>query len=328
MPADALPIDANICRNCGRPAPDAFCPSCGQETDIRLPTVRQFMHDATGRLIAFDGRLWRTLFALVAKPGLLTREYFDGRRRPPILQDIPHLFLVMSVILFGVLRLTTPPISFDDRVLAVDEHAVASAPASAVRTDSVAANDTRAPTHLEEDVGVSIGGFQVALDKELNFVVTGSPNLISDQLRARLDRFNRLPRAEKGEQISAGMIRYGPYAMFVLLPAFAWLQQISYLGRARRYPGRPRRYVEHLVYATHMHTFLFLAAIVAILVPWAWLRWLLAAWVVYYVLRAKHEIYRGSRWGGVLRGFFVAAVYSFLFLFAMIALIFPAILLR
>jgi Protein of unknown function (DUF3667) len=39
------------------------------------------MHDATGRLIAFDGRLWRTLFALVFKPGFLTREYFDGRRR-------------------------------------------------------------------------------------------------------------------------------------------------------------------------------------------------------------------------------------------------------
>jgi len=55
---------------------------------------------------------------------------------------------------------------------------------------------------------------------------------------------------------------------------------------------------------------------------------LLAAWVVFYVLRAKHEVYHGSRWGGVLRTFFVAIVYSFLFLFAMIVLIFPAILLR
>jgi hypothetical protein len=124
------------------------------------------------------------------------------------------------------------------------------------------------------------------------------------------------------------MIRYGPYAMFVLLPAFAWLQQISYLGRVRRYPWRPRRYVEHLVYATHMHTFLFLAAIVALLAPWTWLRWLLAAWVVYYVLRAKHEIYRGSRLGSVPRTLFVAVLYSVLFFFATIALIFPAILLR
>ena len=113
------------------------------------------MHDATGRLIAFDGRLWRTLFALVAKPGFLTREYFDGRRRCYLRPT--RLFLVMSVILFGVLRLATPPIRFDDRVLAVEEPAMASAPASAVTTDGVPANDTRAPPDLEDELLGPIG---------------------------------------------------------------------------------------------------------------------------------------------------------------------------
>ena len=51
-------------------------------------------------------------------------------------------------------------------------------------------------------------------------------------------------------------------------------------------------------------------------------------WVVYYVLRAKHMIYRGSRWGAVLRGLFVLVVYAILFAFATLALIFAAILLR
>src|ERR1700681_3382833 len=119
MSAAALPADANLCRNCGVPAPDAFCPSCGQETDTRLPTLRKFMHDATGRLISFDSRLWRTLFALVAKPGFLTREYFVGRRRRYVRPT--RLFLVMSVILFGLLRLTTPAIPFDDRTIIIDE---------------------------------------------------------------------------------------------------------------------------------------------------------------------------------------------------------------
>jgi hypothetical protein len=123
----ALPADANICRNCDAAAPDAYCLSCGQETDTRLPTVRQFMRDATGRLIAFDGRLWRTLFALLGKPGFLTREYFDGRRRRSLRPT--RLFLVMSVILFAVLRLATPPIPFDERAMVIDEHDKMSVPA-------------------------------------------------------------------------------------------------------------------------------------------------------------------------------------------------------
>jgi hypothetical protein len=287
------------------------------------------MSDATGRLVGFDGRLWRTLYALVAKPGLLTREYFAGRRRSYLRPT--RLFLVMSVILFGVLRLATSPVSLEQPVVA-DEPGKAGAAAAALgpaRIDRFPPETAKVSTDSDQASGVSIGkDFQLALDEDLNLVVNGPRNLFADPLRTRIDRFNRLPRAEKVEQVFTGMIRYGPYAMFVLLPAFAWLQQVSYLGRARRYPGRPRRYVEHLVYATHMHTFLFLAAIVAILAPWNWLRLLVVAWVVYYILRAKREIYRGSPLGGVVRALLVAVVYSILFLLATIALIFPAVLLR
>src|SRR5207248_5699313 len=57
------------CRNCGESAPDQFCPRCGQETRVSLPTLREFMREAMGRLVAFDGRLWRTLVALAFRPG-------------------------------------------------------------------------------------------------------------------------------------------------------------------------------------------------------------------------------------------------------------------
>jgi len=108
---------------------------------------------------------------------------------------------------------------------------------------------------------------------------------------------------------------------------FAWLQQISYVGRLRSYPGRPKRYIEHLVYATHLHSVMFLAAIVAILIPVAFLRWMILAWLVAYILRSKHAIYGGSRWGGLLRSLCVAAAYTVLMAMALLLLIFPAILL-
>jgi Protein of unknown function (DUF3667) len=326
MCAAAIPADPHICRNCGAPAPGKFCASCGQETDTRLPTLRKFMHDATGRVISFDSRMWRTLFALVAKPGFLTREYFDGRRRRYVRPT--RLFLVMSVILFGLLRLEVPPIPFDERTIIIDAPEKASRPAGAksdrVQPDKPAAPAQRAPS---ADAATE-EGFNLSLDKDLNFVVEGSRNPFSNMVRERIDRFNRLSKTEKSEQILNGVLRYGPYAVFVLLPAFAWLQQVSYLGRARRYPGRPRKYIEHLVFAAHIHTLLFLVLIVTILLPWDLLNLAIWAWAVYYIIRARNEIYRGSRVGGILRGLLVAVMYAVLFAFAMIALLFSAILIR
>jgi Protein of unknown function (DUF3667) len=330
MSADALPTDAGTCRNCGASAPGSFCPSCGQETDVRLPTLRQFMREATGRLIALDGRLWRTMYALVAKPGFLTREYLDGRRRRYVRPT--RLFLVTSIVLFATLRFAVPPIKIDDKFVVYDDSYKAAAHPGVSRPPAAASKDNDVATGVAAPVvrpdAEAAGGFQIALDPELNFVIKGPHNIFSDPLNERLERFNRLPKAEKGEQISAGMLRYGPYAMFVLLPVFAWLQMVSYAGRSGRYPGRPRRYIEHLVYATHMHTLLFLAATAAILIPWTWPRWLVAAWVVYYVSSAKRTIYGGSRLGALVRGLFVAVTYTITFFLAIVALIFPAILLR
>ena len=42
----------------------------------------------------------------------------------------------------------------------------------------------------------------------------------------------------KAEQIYYGMLRYAPYAAIALLPVYALLLQLSFVGSARRYPGR------------------------------------------------------------------------------------------
>ena len=104
--ARPLPTRVGHCANCGAPVDGAFCARCGQETAIELPTARQFLRDAAGRYVALDGRLWRTLAALCARPGLLTREYLAGRRRRYVRPG--RLFLVLSLALFAVLRPARP----------------------------------------------------------------------------------------------------------------------------------------------------------------------------------------------------------------------------
>ena len=92
--ADALaprsePV-AQLRRKCARP----LLPGVRPGNARALPTFAQFLREATGRYVAFDGKLWKTLFPLLFRPGFLTRAYLAGKRRRYI--GPARLFLVST----------------------------------------------------------------------------------------------------------------------------------------------------------------------------------------------------------------------------------------
>jgi hypothetical protein len=287
------------CANCGAPIAGPYCAQCGQETTIALPTSMAFLKEAAGRYVALDGRMWRTLAALFFRPGFLTREYLAGRRRRYVRPG--RLFLVSWLALFAVVRLTgeaptifTPPDQARERI-------------------GAAARD--APGEPQEVLTLDIGDF-------------GKGDALLAPVRARLDAFNALPRAQKLEQLYGGMLRYGPYAMVALLPLFAGLLKVAYLGRGRRYPLRPRRYAAHLIYGAHAHAFVALALLVALLIPWSPVRTLLMLWVLAYLPWSLRTVYGGG-WIGIAARVLVASlIYLFCFAAAMAGLVVAAVLLR
>jgi hypothetical protein len=286
------------CANCGTPAPGAYCPSCGQETRDRLPTFAQFMREATGRYVALDGKLWKTLAALLFRPGFLTREYLAGRRRRYI--GPARLFLVSSLVLFAALRFASESIDMGDAIRFEPE----TAPRSGVEPDE-----------------------RITLDDDLNLKLTDLPGT-SELLQKPIARFNGLPRAQKLEQIRAGALRYGPYAVFALLPAFAGLQKLLYLGRRRRYPARPRLYGEHMVFAAHNHAFLFVVGTLLCGATADWMRGALWLWAVVYLAWSTRAVYGGSWPGIAARAAVLVTAYSILFSFVTLGLLTAAILLR
>jgi hypothetical protein len=327
------------CRNCGAVANRHYCPECGQETRAALPTLREFMREAMGRLVAFDGRLWRTLYALLLRPGFLTKAYLAGRRRHYIRPA--RLLLVTSLLLFAVIRFEVGPVNLSEAIMV--EHSdldtvktAGKSPAAEKSGGGATKGALRDKIEILSDVESSNAvqleltpSFSIGIDKDANVIVRGAANsLLTGELRKRFDRFNRQPQSEKAEQILTGVLRYGSYAMFLLLPAFAWLQQASYVGRSRRYQGRPRLYAEHLVYAAHLHTFWFLVTAIALAVPIPAVRWVLALWAIYYFARAKKVVYGGRGYGRLLRSFFVFVAYSIVILVAIVGLVFASVLLR
>lgn len=99
------------CTNCGEGPVGEFCAACGQR---RLTpesfTARAFLRETVSEMISVDGRFLHTLWTLIRHPGMLAREYFDGRgasyMRPL------NLFLLLNLVFFivqphtGLLRWT------------------------------------------------------------------------------------------------------------------------------------------------------------------------------------------------------------------------------
>jgi len=279
------------CRNCGAPVDGAYCAACGQETALRLPTLREFLREAAGRYVALDGRFWRTMFALLARPGFLTREYLAGRRRRYIRPA--RLYLFATLIFFAVTRLLVGPIDIFE----------------------VHADTPEEAKYLSPDKGFN--------------VQMGEDAFGSLALQKRWNRFNNLSRSDKAEQLGEGMLRYAPYALFVLLPAFALLLKLVYLGRRRRYPRRPRLYGEHLVFAAYDHAFVFVAATIMLLLLGRTMALTIGVWVVgLYLLLSMRSVYGGPWIGLLLRAFVLFVSYMVLVGLATAGLVVAAILLR
>jgi nitrate reductase NapE component len=336
------------CRNCGAAAPGRYCPACGQETALLLPTAGAFLREAAGRYVALDGRLARTLFHLLFRPGFLTNEYFAGRRRRYIRPA--RLFLVLALALFAVLRIASEAqpggaIVFDDAA-APPADATASPGAVPARSGAVtvkrrAAAPPLEPAPAKRDSGVADSGeggtvdldelgipWSLKLDGDLRATVVGPEGPLRDHLQQRLDRINRLDKQDRAEHLLVGVLRYGPYALIALLPWFALLLQIVYAGRRRRYPLRPRRYAEHLVFGAHNHAFACLALIVAVVSPWPPVSAVAMLWMFCYLLWSMKSVY-GGRWSGVfVRAALIAVPYLTMFALVTAVLLVIAILLR
>ena len=214
---DAVHESGAHCPNCGHAVAAAFCPACGQETNLRLPTLREFLREAAGRYVALDGRFWRTVVALASRPGWLTREYFAGRRRRYIRPA--RLYLLSTLLFFAVSRLFVEPVEF------VDMHPGAANPDSAKDTVATQAR-TQKSTEIEGDAVGDDSSSRVGSERDLGLHLPSVLSAAAPSLQKRWDRFNRLPRSEKKAQIAEGMLRYAPYAMFALLPAFALLLKL------------------------------------------------------------------------------------------------------
>jgi hypothetical protein len=285
MTESAPAVDA--CLNCGdafkAPRP-SYCPSCGQETNVRPPSLREFAQQFGGNYLAAEGALWRTLALLFLKPGQLTLEYLAGRRRRYVLPL--RLYLTISLLALLALQLTHL-VNFNV------------APEEALKFDK--------PSERNFVLAWGAAGPRAGL-RDGVFFCEQLPASVCARLQRRLD-LDPKNVAHEFEQASERFLNHWGTAMFLLVPMFAGWLKLAYLNRRLRY-------TEHLVFALHLHAFWF-AAILLMQVPLAALTFGALIAMPAYALLATHRVYGGRWWPTLLRNVAVAVAYGVTLLLAM-----------
>jgi F0F1-type ATP synthase assembly protein I len=279
-PAAALPaVPPPRCDNCGSALLGKYCAQCGQKVEPPLHSVWHFMQVATEDITHADSRIWRTLWALLAKPGYLTREFFVGHRArylPPL-----RLYLVLSVAFF--LYASSSAHKLQVLKIGEDNHGrvahVQAAPRADPDEDSTDQHPNESPAQHAERVCGS-GGYNGPWAQQLK------PVMHDACVRSMLDH---------GRSVSEAFLHNLPRAMFLFLPLLAALMMTLYWF--------PRRYyVEHLLLFVHNHAFVFLA----IGLTWALdallpflthaLPTIMFCYIAWYMFRSMRVVYGQGRW--------------------------------
>lgn len=70
------------CPSCGAELAGPFCHQCGEaRPDPHDFSWKHALHDAVHEFVHLDGKILQTLWLLIRRPGMLTAEYWEGRRR-------------------------------------------------------------------------------------------------------------------------------------------------------------------------------------------------------------------------------------------------------
>lgn len=250
------PSAAGTCHNCHAEVSTAFCGACGQKAKVHIASAHEFVHHFIGHYVAAEGKLWRTLGWLFARPGQLTVEFIRGRRGQFI--DPLRLLLTISLLMFLVMKWQV-------------YHLPAAVPdAQAVQAQAAAAPAT-------------VGQATHKVDRSLFGLLTSA----SPQFPLNYGKFLALPEQTRDAQLWETWLRVGPSIMLCLIPLMAVVLKLLHLGTGWRYG-------EHLVFSIHLQTVSLVAVVLVVGGMRQLTKEIMFAAMALYILLALRKVYGGG----------------------------------
>ena len=275
-----MPIHTH-CLNCGAELQGTYCSRCGQrDAELKVPfshVLEEVFHDVWH----FDLRFLGTLRLLLTRPGQLTVEYMAGRRTrflPPF-----RLYVFVSFVLFLLLGVSGARVRNNlakPRSGVVTLNLIVDTPATAPQAGA-GAQPLEAGSHGDSSQrGLALKhGIEAAVKDPEAFV--------------------------------SNLLHWVSRVMFLLLPAFAGLLQLTFF-RSRKF------FTEHVVFSLHCHAYVFVLFILEWVLnqmPWGWTSLaggLLNFTIPVYLGVALKRVYAPSMGKLLLKGAVLSAVYGLL----------------
>jgi hypothetical protein len=266
------------CANCGAQLHGHWCAQCGQPAIDYRRSFRYVIVDLLDEFLNWDSKFFRTIALLLVRPWKLTNDFLAGHRVRYV--HPLRLYLLASILFFFAVNYWTKTIhlqpdkltpetraeieaALDKRNLAPEQRAnaeralnMANMPPEVAAIMAAKSKDT---TQEEEAATQATPTPKETTTPIIDFSPSKNPST----------RFEKWVEAHAKEKIGEHgtnlelfvktLISNLPYMMLCCIPLFAVVLKILYVRRKIFY-------IDHLIYALHIHSFAYLATILIILV--------------------------------------------------------------
>ncbi|WP_339728620.1 DUF3667 domain-containing protein [Maribacter stanieri] len=288
------------CLNCGHPLElsDKYCPNCSQANSTKKLTLVDFFEEFLANYLSYDSKLWRTLAALLLRPGKITNEYISGKR---LSYTNPFRFLLsLAIIYFLIISFNSefesfnkfgsgnnsPIFNLDTELNKLEfdseqEKQIALAQLDSLKIKSFITNgiSQRDSTLLSNPElyfqKIDSGGITERFAEKIHFFSTVIKHDTINYFEQGVTKFN-LPKAKENEMafnlanslsdierrpgsFLNSLISKLPITTFFFLPFFSFFIWMVYIRKKYTY-------TDHLIFSFHNQSLLFILLIVSNLI--------------------------------------------------------------
>ena len=354
------------CENCGAGLQGHWCAQCGQPAIEYRRSFRYVVADLLNEFLNWDSKFFTTIALLIFKPWRLTNEFLAGKRVRYV--NPLRLYLLASILFFFAVNYGAKGIRIDPTRFPDEKRAEVAAVIADKRNEIEAelkkenltpeqrqkaqkaldyltkpkSSATTTPTPEQTPLPSAAGGGSATpeSDRQTYGPVGDRPFVVFDDAKSTTP-FERWIEARAKEKMGEHGTKMGlfistlfsnlPYMMLCCIPLFALVLKLLYIRRRLFY-------IDHLIYALHIHTFFYASVMLIVLAtiglvrlaPGAVAGWLIAllwiAFVTQIFLSIRH-VYRQGWFITIFKFLFGGFVYLMVLVLALAATFFATLVL-